>query len=151
MAKKGSTATPNSGAAPSGEKKAKKKAVQRTAIEHAERALRRQLTDLGDGAAVNVRDGLEGVIRLLQTVDQIVDPSAPPATGSAWEKVVGLGRQRRLMGQVFAPKPAAPAAPAGGNGQAATPPAATAPTAPPNPQGSQVPVGAGAGAQGGML
>lgn len=44
-------------------------------------------------------DGLNGIKRLLQTIDQISDPDNPPEEGSLWAKIVALGKnQRRLTG-----------------------------------------------------
>jgi hypothetical protein len=81
----------------------KKKRDPRPPIESAERLLKRQIGMLPQtDETQQLRDGLEGVVRLLQTVDQVVDSGAAPAIDTAWGKVVALGKGRRVMTGMFA-------------------------------------------------
>ena len=78
------------------------KRAPRPPIESAERLLKRQIGQLPQtDATQQLRDGLEGVVRLLQTVDQVVDGGNAPAADTAWGKVVQLGKGRRLMSGLF--------------------------------------------------
>ena len=79
------------------------KRAPRPPIESAEKLLKRQIGLLPQTEVTQqLRDGLEGLVRMLQTVDQVMDSTAPPAADSAWGKAVQIGKGRRLMAATFA-------------------------------------------------
>lgn len=86
--------------------KAKKKSTT-PPIQLAERQLGRQIklieeAELPADQKGLLVDGLSGVQRLFQTMDQIADPQNPPSKDSAWGKVVSLGKSVRTMTSVLA-------------------------------------------------
>jgi hypothetical protein len=56
---------------------------------------------IGDDQKKLLVNGLAGIKRMLQTVDQISDPKNPPADDSAWGKVVALGANQRSLSSIL--------------------------------------------------
>lgn len=92
-----------------------------------------QESHLGDRAQAQLVDWLTGLKRTMETVEQVVDPDAPPSADSAHGALIALGKRQRTIASVL------------GGGASSTPPSGdvTPPAAPPStPSASEAPQGA---------
>ncbi len=75
-------------------------------IENAEKNISKQIKQIAESKADDATKNqlsaaLAGVRRLLQTVDQVSDPKNPPASDTAWGKVIALGKNQRQLSAIL--------------------------------------------------
>lgn len=76
-------------------------------LDHAERWLGKQVkafnesTSLPGAQKQQLVDWTTGLHRAIQTVDQVIDPSNPPPTGTIHDHLIQLGRSQRKLTDVL--------------------------------------------------